>query len=538
MSKTMCCLWRLLMPVLLIVPLDAAAGMPGADEKWRHFQSEHFELYSRNSESDSRLLLHNLEQVHAIFFETFGFTPIRALPITVYFFSREKHFEAYKPEDYTKVDNIATFYHQEPDRGIMTVAPLPSYEAAQQLAFGSYTYHLFRLIGEPPPAWYGYGVSGLFRNLVLTFDKLEMGKADPNQVRRLREADLIPVDALFGSDQKSSAFRSNQGNSLFHDESWAMVHYLYFGQHKLPRQGVSAFVNHALLNARTFDAAETRGVFEQQLGFSYEKMNAELQLYIRNGRYGYNKLPLPQVPPAKSYALRKVGVEEIDLRLAELALRVNQSPAGKLALLHAADRPAEAVRSNEVLGAAAAREGDWDQAVDRWERALAAGSTNPAVMHELCQHEGRLRFQRFDLYYRLPDDDAARLRTLLDKSIAAAPQQTAGYELLAWVEATAREPRVRNVNLVQQNFPRLKVKDRTLLALAVVRLRLGDKAGATELLDALEKGERSDWVRYGIEHTRAQLEDRPVNRANLPKGAPRRTSPVPPLRMQIGQPPG
>jgi len=34
------------------------------------------------------------------------------------------------------------------------------------------------------------------------------------------------------------------------------------------------------------------------------------------------------------------------------------------------------------------------------------------------------------------------------------------------------------------------------------------------------------------------LEERPVNRANLPTGTSRRTSPAPPLRMQIGKPPG
>jgi len=533
----MCCLWRLLVPVLLIVPLHAAAGMPGADEKWRHFQSEHFELYSRNTEGESRDLLHSLELVHAIFFETFGFTVTRAVPVTVYFFSREKHFETYKPEAYRKIDNIAAFYHPGLDRGIMTMAPLPSYEAAQRLAFGSYTHHLFRLMNERPPVWYERGVSGIFRNLELTAKQFELGKADPQQVSRLQTARLLPVDVLLAADHKSDAYMANQNNDLFPDESWALVHYLYFGEHKLPRERVREFVGYALATSQKFDAADTQQMFADTLGLTYEKMNRELERYFRNGRYGYSRVPLPAVASAKSYAMRKVPVAEIDLRLAELAMRANQSPQGKLALLQAAERPADAVRAQEVLGAAAAGQGEWDQAVERWAQALAAGSTNPAIIHELAQYEGRRRFQRFDLYFRLPDDDAASLRGLLEKSIAAAPQQSSGYELLAWVEATAREPQVRNVNLVQQNFPRLKVKDRTLLALAVVRLRLGDKAGATELLDALEKGERSDWVRYGIEHTRAQLEDRPVNRANLPAGASRRTSPVPPLRMQIGKPP-
>jgi len=506
--------------VVLALPLAASALMPGADEKWRFFRSPHFELYSRNSEGDSRLLLHNLELVHAIFFRTFGFTPVRAVPVTVYFFSRDKYFEAYKPETYRKVDNLAAFYDAEWDRGILTVAPLPDYESAQRLAFGSYTYHLLRLLDEPAPLWYTYGLSELFSNLVINFDDFELGKANEQQVRRLLLATLIPVQVMFGADEKSTAFRANQENNLFHDESWAMVHYLYFGKNKLPPKAVSEFVGFALQNTRKFDADAVRRKFQDTLGLSYERMNGDLDRYFQAGHYGWQKLPLPSVDPAKGYEMRKVPLEEINLRLAEVALEINRSPQGKLILLQALDRaPGEAARINEVIGADAVKDGDWDVAVDRWKRALAAGSTNPAVLHELCQLESQRRFRQFDLYYRLPDDTADELRGLLKKAIAAEPLQASTYELLAWVEATAATPKIPNVNLVQANFPHLLQKDRTMLALALVRLHLDDKAGAAEILDALDKSVASDWVRYGAELTRARIEDRPVDRGKLP--APR-----------------
>lgn len=523
--------------VLLSLPLAASALMPGADEKWRFFRSPHFELYSRNSEGDSRLLLHNLELVHAIFFRTFGFTPARSVPVTVYFFSREKYFEAYKPETYRKVDNLAAFYDAEWDRGILTVAPLPDYESAQRLAFGGYTYHLFRLLDEAAPLWFTYGVSELFANLVIGFDNLELGRAKPEQVQRLQRATLVPVEVMFGADEKSNAFRANQTNGLFHDESWAMVHYLYFGKNKLPPKAVSDFVGFALQDTRNFDAEAVRRKFQDTLGLSYEKMNDDLDRYFREGRYGWQKLPLPPVEEAKGYVMRKVPLEEINLRLAEVALEINRSPQGKLILLQGLDRPgADAARINEVIGTDAIKDGDWDIAVDRWKRAMAAGSTNPAVLHELCQREQRERFRQFDLYYRLPDDTAAELRDLIRKAIAAEPLQTSAYELLAWVEATAGAPQISNVNLIQANFPRLQQKDRTMLALALVRLRLGDKAGAVEILDAVDKSAPSDWVRSGAELTRARLEDRPVDRDRLPAPRPDPESTARPLRPDIVQP--
>lgn len=510
--------------------LGATNLMTGADEKWRLLQSEHFELYTRNSEGESRRLLHNLELVHAIFFETFGFTPVRAIPVTVYFFSRDKYFEAYRPEASKKLENIATFYLTEADRGILTVAPLPNYEAAQQLAFASYTHHLFRLLGQTPPVWYSYGVAGIFRNLVINSETLELGRPDPQQVSRLQAARLIPVDVMLGADHEATAFQSDDGYTLLHDESWAMVHYLHFGEHKLPQSGIAEFISYALRNSRKFNAAATQQMFETKVGISYGKLSDDLEHYFRSGRYGYRKKPLPVVSSAKSYAVRSVPLEEINLRLAELALRVNSSPQGKLFLLQA-DHGPEATRAHEVLGAVAARSGDWDVAADRWDRALAAGTTNPAVLHELAQHEARKRFSHFDLYYRLPAEAADKLRDLLARSIAASPQQTTAYELLAWVEATAEAPRIGNLNLVQKNFPRLKEQNRTLLALAVAHMRLGDKPGAVEMLGDLDKAGPDDWVRYGMEHTRAAIEGRPVDREKLPKPA---VSGLPGVRIQKG----
>lgn len=497
-----------------------ADPIPGADEKWRHMQSPHFEVYSRNSESESRELLHNLELVHAIFFETFGFRVSRAVPVTVYFFSREKTFEAYKPERVRKIEALSAFYHADPDRGIMTVAPLPSYEAAQRLAFGCYTYHLFRLMGERPPTWYTYGMSGIFSNLNLIANKFELGKADPNQVSRLQTARLVPVEVMFGADQQSNAFLANQNNHVFHDQTWAMMHFLYFGHHKLPPEKVNAFVAHALAQSPGFDAAATRKVFEDSLGMTYEKMDRTLESYFRSGRYGYRNVAQPVIPPAKGYAMRKVPIEEIRLRLAELALRVNRAPAGKLTLLQVKSGSPESARVQEVLGTEALRDGDWNHAAERWWRAMEAGSTNPAVMHELAQYEDRLRFGRFDLSYRLPEEAAERLRDLAQRTIRIAPAQASAYELLAWVEAAAQEPSIANINVVQQQFANVKDRPRTLLALAVIRLRLGDKAGATELLDKVAGMDPTSWVQYGLEHTRARLEDRPVNRDNLPEAKP------------------
>ena len=174
-------------------------------------------------------------------------------------------------------------------------------------------------------------------------------------------------------------------------------------------------------------------------------------------------------------------------------------------------------RLNELLGTEALHAGEADVARDRWLQAVEQGSTNVAVFRELGRLESNLVFGYFDLDYRMPAERCTRLRTLLDKSLAAAPEQSAGYEMLAWVEATAPQPDVAAVIRVQQRFNTLKNKPRTLLALTLVRIRLGKTEEALQMLDDLAKIGPDDWVKYCSELTRARLEKRPVDQAKLPK---------------------
>lgn len=164
----------------------------------------------------------------------------------------------------------------------------------------------------------------------------------------------------------------------------------------------------------------------------------------------------------------------------------------------------------------ALQESEIDVAREHWGQAVEMGTTNAAIFRELGRLESNAVFSQFDLDYRMPEKWAERLRNLLEKSIACAPEQSMGYEMLAWVEATAREPRIASINLVQQRFKTLNDKPRTLLALIMVRLRMGETEAAIEMLDQLDKMNPNEWVAFCAELTRARAEKRPVDLTKLP----------------------
>ena len=223
--------------------------------------------------------------------------------------------------------------------------------------------------------------------------------------------------------------------------------------------------------------------------------------------------------------------EETRLRLAELALRVNRTPLAKLVLLDAVQNNSKDPRPYEALGADALRDGDELIARERWQQAVDAGTRNPAIYRELGRVESRAWFPQFDVYFRLPAEKADRLRGLLLKSIELSPDQTDGYEMLAWVEAFSPTPGVQNINLVQGRFDKLKQKELTLLAFALVRHRVGDNPTALEMLGALENAETGGAIRFTVEELRAKIEGRAARR--IEQGPMQRTIPMQIRRMEL-----
>lgn len=514
--------------------------MVGVDDKWRYYRSPNFELYSRNSESESRELLHNLELLRAVCLERFKFTERARLDITVYYFRTVEDFRAYGAEFYGKSNFFKGYYFSRPDRAVISLAPSETAEGAQRMIFHEYVHHLFRTAEENPPVWFNEGLAEFLAGMRVDGDSIEIGHPHAGRLRALRAEKLMPLGTLFGVTHQSPILRSSDHTGLFYAQSWGLLHYWYCGDGKFPPNAVERFLRVAD-DRKSADAADLRAVFNDCFGFDYPEMERRLDRYVGGGTYRYSRRAAPKIDKMSTYEMRLVPREEIRVRLAELALRVNRAPLAKLQLLEAIDKNPADPRPFEVLGVEALMERDENGARDRWEQAVAAGTRNVAIYRELGLIESRTWFHQFDYNFRLPAETTERLRSRLQRSIEYAPQQSAAYEMLAWVEAFAEQPSIRNVNLVQGYFGALQKKQRTLLALAFVRVRVDKPDEARALLDQLDKMEPDAWTARGAEIVRAKLEGRPARRppgATTTPGKPRQFVPAAPLKVPSMDLPG
>ena len=473
----------------LCSPAHGATGetVAGVDGKWRHYQSLHFELFSHRGDTRSRELLHNLELLRAVFFDTLQLKEIRPVEISIFYFDSERVFRVYTPAEMRK-SGLAAFYLNRADRAVIVISPQQDSEESQRIIFHEYIHHLTTISGDTPALWYVEGIAELFSTIEEERDGMVLGRPIPAHIDVLQLQASMPLEWLFSVRHGSPVYNENTLNGLFYAESWALLHYWYFGSSKLPHEKVEDFLRHVRHEGEAGDSNQRRELFQQMTGMDYPAMGKLLHDYVINGRFGERKMPAPKIAPRESYTVRQVARDEIREQLTELDFRVNRSPAAKLALLNRLEKTPGDVRPYEILGSDALQDGDDSIARERWQEAIAAGTQNPAIFHELALLESRRWFSEFDLlYFRLPDETARYLRDLLKRSIKSAPNQRQAYEMLAWVEATAEVPSVANVNLVQKHFPELKEKYQTMVALALVRLHLKDEATARKILDDLEQ---------------------------------------------------
>ncbi|MEO6568024.1 MAG: hypothetical protein ABIO94_04620, partial [Opitutaceae bacterium] len=372
--------------------------IPAVDDKWRHYQSGNFELYSRNSEGQSRDLLQNLELLRAVCLERFKFVERARLEVTVFYFRTVEDFRAYSATAFAKNESFKGYYSARLDRAVIALAPTDNAEVAQRLIFHEYVHHLFRAAEEDPPPWFNEGMAEFLAGIRLDGSTIEVGRPHANRLRALRDQKLLPLGTLFAVTHESPIYRSSDHTGVFYAQAWALLHYWYCGDSKLPDGAVDRFLRVAS-HRKAADAADLPALFRECFGFDYAEMQRRLARYVESGEYRYARQPAPKIAAATTYPMRAVSRDEIRTRLAELALRINRAPMAKFLLLEAIEKNKGDPRPYEALGMDALIDRDENGARDRWEQAVSAGTSNVAIFRELGLLESRSWFQQFNYYF-------------------------------------------------------------------------------------------------------------------------------------------
>lgn len=449
-------------------------------------ESPNFELYSDQSEWESRLILHDLEVLRAVFFDQMEMVEKNRVEVTIYAFSRSSEYQFYTRASIDDKKETAGIYLSRPDRAVIVLRPVDNREQARRVVFHEYVHHLFRAVGEEPPLWFNEGLAELLGGIQIDRKTVTIGHPLDDRLAGLQRSDLLPLETLFEVGHDSQYYNSNDHAGLFYAQSWALLHYWKFGKSKITAESVNRFMAVAG-REKLMRQTNMPSLFQECFGMNYEAMEKQLKRYVRRGRYTYGKVPMPDVPDRETYPLAAVSEADMRIRLAELAVRMRGDPVGQLVLIEAGGADDADPRIFEALGGDASSRADREVAMDYWRRAAELGTNNSAVLRELAREDWNKWFSDFLPTFRLPEAEADKMRAWLVASIRAEPNQDEAYQMLAWLEGFVDEPRPGNINAVQGRFKLMDDKARALLALSMSRDRMGMRDRAIEMIKQINR---------------------------------------------------
>lgn len=467
--------WRWLAMTWLAV---ASAGEVSAREaNWLKLKTAEFTLVTTLREKEALVWANEFSMfVHALQ----SFIPVnkQKLPaLTIVVFADDRDFADYRPIGGDgRAQEVAGFFSRRETWAVAGLSDTGFSTDRKTTFFHEGTHWFLSAFEHPNPVWMEEGLAEVFSTFAVGKKNITWGRAIPEHVQVLNAIGLMPVEnlvfmpraALFTGD-----FEGEVRTGITYAQSWAIVHYLVFGQRDLPG---TVLTDYARLSQTAMHPDE---VFQKAFGVPYAEMDKRLERYVKSGRYYVGKMDLPELPPPDVAPAKTADVE---FALAQLALAAGRRPS---ALAHAqagvtadSDQP----RGYELLGRVHLENENLYAAVEALAAAVERGSRDHTTHYDLAMTRQRLVADGKRAMSDLAEDELRRIASGFEGALAINDRHLPSYQGMARLAdlLPAKDKEwLRQLAGAQRMYP----KDGWIkLGLAVIAKRIGREADARELV--------------------------------------------------------
>ncbi len=357
--------------VLLAVALPAFGAEHSGSEQWVRLTTPHFELYTTAGEKSGRQAILYFEQVRSFFTQVAPVTGVTEFPVRIIVFKSEKQ---YKP--YALNEVAFAYFTASKDRNyiVMQDAELEHFPTA----IHEYMHLIVHQSRLKLPLWLNEGWADVYSTLKPLGAKTTIGELIPGHLQELQQEKWLSFEALTSVDEKSPVYNERKRAGIFYAESWALVHMLYLApdyKAKFP-----AFVNTMLQGKTVNEAAQAA------YGRSAAQVYTDLKSYLlRNQLYGAI-FAVKLTKPEEEAQASPVSPFDADLALADLLAAINKRDQAQAAYEKLATQNPDKPEVPRSLGYLAWQHGDKDAARQYFEKAFAAGGSDP----QMCLHLAEL----------------------------------------------------------------------------------------------------------------------------------------------------
>jgi tetratricopeptide (TPR) repeat protein len=470
-------------PFLIIAAtliLFAAPAPAWAKDTWTSVRSKNFHLVGNASEKDIRQVATRLEQFRLVFSRVFKRARLHdSVPTTVIVFKDEGSYKPFNPR------RSAGYFQPGEDVNYITLTAQTRSAADNPYAviFHEYVHLLVKNnISPDTPAWLNEGMAEFYSNLEVAKDgkTADIGKPISDHILYLREQKLLPLRTLFAVDHSSPHYNEQSKRGVFYAQSWALVHYLMFGQKGQRQPQLDRYLS-----------LVGKGVSQQQsfqtaFGADIDAIEKELRDYIRHDKYLYINYPFEQKLETEA-AVESVALSESQglAYLGDLALhtRLTEQAEAQLQKAMALD-PADPM-TQASLGMLRMRQRRFGEAKDHLRRAVAADARNHLAHYYYAYVLSREGMSEIGYVSSYGAEAAAEMRAALKKAIALKPDYAGSYSLLAFVNMVTGEQLDESIELLKNALKLAPGEERFRLELAQLYLRKQDFDAVRKIVEPL-----------------------------------------------------
>jgi TPR repeat protein len=374
-------------PPLALFVLAMSASAASAADQWIEVRSLHFTVTSNASRSDAASLAWQLEQVRSA---VVGFWPWTKVdlnkPLVVLALKDETTLKALAPEYWEKGNRVrptgvwVTGFDQH-YMAIRTDAPSSGKQFVNPYTNSFFSYVsliLNQSLEHDLPLWCSRGLAGVLSNMLIEPSQLLVGAPIPWHLETMRTTPRLPIAALMKVTPSSREYRSEEGLERFDAQSWALVHFLMFGDNRVRQAALNRFINAV---ARGADANRA---FAQELGRP-EDLELPLGIYVSRNVFSAVQVRIDVGVKREGFTVRPLsGAESAGVR-ALFHAAMNRPAEARAAIADARKGDAPAPASYVAEGLLLDREQKGDDAQAAYARALEAGSTSSYAAYRLAE---------------------------------------------------------------------------------------------------------------------------------------------------------
>jgi tetratricopeptide (TPR) repeat protein len=331
---------------------------------WTQLRSQNFFFIGDASERTIRATAQKVEQFREVMLRAIPGAPATSpVPTVVLVFGSDGSFTPYKPRFEGRTVEAAGLFLQSDDINYILVNA-GSFDQAFKVVFHEYSHFLLGNWSEEMPVWLNEGMAEVYA----TFQERDGGKSavlgmlDRNHLGLLQDSPLIPLRELIAIDHTSPTYNEGTRRGVLYAQSWALVHYLMFGE-EARRPQLQAFMSAIRMGTQA----------EQAFGDAFgdvSVLDKELRNYIRRFRFPAIRVDFGErVDGGTTARGEPIPESQASAYLGDVLARLGRVDAARALLRALVDKDGGSARAACALGLIELREKRYDEALPLLERA-------------------------------------------------------------------------------------------------------------------------------------------------------------------------